>query len=153
MQVLLNQYFAGVHDENLNLKKKPKADYSTIFFFEQAKSLFLLDKWAKAATECSWKTYIANRLAAEKEFPGPKGTVPRKDDDNEYNPRGEEPDFLYALNLIRCRLASLETEMGLDKGILLKSFWVLDCELDFENEDEVFSFTFQYLCSLLINWF
>ena len=138
----------------MDSKKKPKADHPTTSFFEQAKSLFPLDKRAKAATERGWENYIANRVAAEKEFPGPKETVPGEDDDedeDEYDPRGGEPDFLYALNLMRCRLASLENEMELDKGVLLKSFRVLDCEPDFEDEDEVFSFAFQYLCSLLID--
>jgi ABC-type Zn2+ transport system substrate-binding protein/surface adhesin len=133
-------------------------------FFEQAKSLFPLDKRAEAATESSWETYITNRSVAENKFPGCKKTGPKSatdeegeddvtddedhatddedhatDDEDEYDPRGGELDFLYALNLIRRRMASLEKELELGKGVLLRSFRVLSCDPLFRTADEVFS--------------
>ena len=151
LQKYFNRCFAGLNNENSDSKKKPKADHATSFF-EQAKSLFPLDQRAEAATESSWENYIANRSAAENEFPGFKKTEPKsatdeegedddvEDGDSEYDPRGGELDFLYALNLIRRRMASLEKEMELGKGVLLRSFRVLSCDPLFAKEDRVFSF-------------
>jgi len=149
LQKYSNQRFVGLDNENSDSKKKIKPDHA-VSFFEQAKSLFPLDKRAEAATESSWETYITNRSAAELKFPGFKKTEPKsttdeegeddvEDDDDEYDPRGGELDFLYALNLIRRRMASLEKEMELDKGILLRSFRVLSCDPYFRKEDQVFS--------------
>ena len=159
LQKYSNQRFAGLDNENSDSKKKIKADHA-VSFFEQAKSLFPLDKRAEAATESSWETYITNRSVAEIKFHGSKGTGPKyatdeegdddveddeegeddvEDDDDEYDPRGGELDFLYALNLIRRRMASLEKEMELDKGVLLRSFRVLSCDPNFREADQVFS--------------
>ena len=41
-------------------------------FFEKAKSLFPLYECAEVATEPAWEIYIANRLAAQNQFRGPK---------------------------------------------------------------------------------
>jgi len=156
----LNQHFAGLDNENSDSKKKPKADHAThSSFFEQAKSLFALHKHAEAATERDWETYIENRSTAENEFPGSRKTGPvsatdgeGEDDDEEdeyddFDPRGGELDFLYALSLIRRRMASLEKEMELGRGILSRSFRVLSCDPLFKGEDQVFSFSLHtYLC-------
>ena len=89
----LNQHFAGLDDENSDLKKKPKADHSNPTFFEQAKSLFPLDKHAEAATESSWETYIVHRSTAKKDFPGFKETGPKSATDTEGKDDDEEDEY------------------------------------------------------------
>jgi hypothetical protein len=146
-------------------KEKPKTDVdqASPSSFEKALTLFPLDKRAKEATERDWKAYIANRLTAEEKFPGAKTTKSKStsheggggdgdedddddddehatDEDNEYDPRGGELDFVYALNLIRRTMASLEKEMELGKGVLLRSFRVLDCDPLFRSEKRVIYF-------------
>ena len=129
-------------------KDKPKVDGDTPSFFEKAKSLFTLDKRANAATERAWKGYIANRLAAEKQFHGARKIKSDDNaeegdedswDDEEYDTRGGELDYLYALNMIRRRMACMEKEMKLNEGVLSRSFRVqVDCdELHFKREERV----------------
>jgi hypothetical protein len=131
------------------LDLKNKAEAAATNFFEKAKTLFSLDKRADVATERAWETYISNRAAAERRFRGPRGKRSKSamNEDGEsshedYKDDEECGDFgeTNALDLIRCNMATLEEEMGLDEGVLSKSFRVLSCDALFEEEDEVTSF-------------
>jgi hypothetical protein len=143
-----------------NSGSKDKAQAATTAFFEKAKALFPLDKRAEAATERAWETYIKNRVAAEKRFSGHKekrsksdmdenGESDNEDEDEDEDEADEDEygDFgeTNALDLIRCNMAALEEEIGLDEGVLSKSFRVLACDALFEEEDEVIFVSFIFI--------
>jgi hypothetical protein len=109
---------------------------------------FLGRKRVESTTEQHWEIYTANRLAAEKKFPGPKEKKSRspsgEEDSDDQDDVGEDDawrfgndDTIFVLRLIRRNMNKLEDEICLEKRVLQQGFRLIACDAVFENEDNV----------------
>ena len=117
-------------------------------FLGKVLSIFPLNKRVESTTEHDWEIYTANRLAAEKKFPGPKEKKPQspsgEEDSDDQDDEGEDDawrfgddDKIFVLKLIRRNMNKLEDEMCLEKLVLQQGFRLIACDAVFENEDNV----------------
>jgi len=110
------------------VKKHKKASTRKVeSSLEKAQTLFVLCN-PEPTTERGWAAYIANRLGAS-HFRG--GTTSEEFSDD------EEDSVVCIQKAIKTILTKLGEEMGLEDDVLLHSFRILDCDAEYDEDEEV----------------